>query len=91
MGLSYIRRGFRFIKRRFYRYIGQGKVCIICNHRIGGFLPYRDGIRAPLMVALECVGSDVNNFECPWCGGHDRERHLVLYLTKLGLFEKFTD
>jgi SAM-dependent methyltransferase len=27
------------------------------------------------------VGSDVDNFECPWCGSTDRERHLLLYLS----------
>jgi SAM-dependent methyltransferase len=35
---------------------------------------------SPLMRALDVVGSDVENFECPWCGAHDRERHVLLYL-----------
>lgn len=81
---------FHFIKRHVYRY-GHKKVCVICNSHNGNFLPYKNGKRAPLMVALDCVGSDVNNFECPRCGCHDRERHLVLYLKKLELFEKFAD
>jgi SAM-dependent methyltransferase len=31
------------------------------------------------------VGSDIENFECPACGCHDRERHLCLYLQASGL------
>lgn len=40
---------------------------------------------SPLLRALNIVGSDVDNFECPWCGAHDRERHLFLYLRETGL------
>ncbi|MDG6347842.1 class I SAM-dependent methyltransferase [Luteimonas sp. 8-5] len=50
-------------------------------------MPYRDGRRPPLMHALQVVGSDVTNFECPRCGAHDRERHLFLYLKASGLME----
>lgn len=35
------------------------------------------------MRALEIVGSDFDNFSCPWCGAHDRERHLYLYMQKM--------
>jgi len=37
------------------------------------------------MRALDVVGSDVDNFECPRCGAHDRERHLLLYMERTGL------
>lgn len=33
------------------------------------------------------VGSDVDNFSCPRCRGHDRERHLLLFLQSSGLLE----
>ncbi len=91
MKTSSFQRGFSFIKRQLYRHTGYQKVCVICDSHVGKFLPYRNGKRAPLMVALDCVGSDVNNFECPRCGCHDRERHLFLYLKKLELFDKFAD
>lgn len=42
------------------------------------------------MRALEVVGSDLDHHLCPRCGCHDRERHLFLYLTELGLFGDFT-
>jgi SAM-dependent methyltransferase len=34
---------------------------------------------------LDVVGSDVDHFECPRCGSHDRERHLLMYLEASGL------
>lgn len=63
--------------------------CIVCNHHLGAFLPYRRGQRSlpSLMHTLEVVGSDVENFECPWCGAHDRERHLLMYIRATSLFE----
>lgn len=58
------------------------KRCVICNCSLGRFLPHGKGIVdcAPLSLALNVVGSDVQNMECPWCGSTDRERHLVLYM-----------
>jgi SAM-dependent methyltransferase len=32
------------------------------------------------------VGSDPDRFECPRCGAHDRERHLLLYMRAAGIF-----
>ena len=63
--------------------------CIICGHRVGRFIPYKDGKQAPsLPVALGIIGSDTFNFECPWCGAHDRERHLLMYMNATGLFDE---
>lgn len=61
--------------------------CVLCDHRIGSFLPYRDGSRGQslLMCALQIVGSDIDNFECPRCGAHDRERHALMYLEATGM------
>lgn len=39
------------------------------------------------MEALATVGSDVRNFECPRCGAHDRERHLLMYLQASGCMD----
>ena len=64
--------------------------CCICNCRIGHFLPYKGGLNAvpSFFRVLDMIGSDVNNFSCPHCGSHDRERHLFLYLRGMGLLEK---
>lgn len=49
-------------------------------------MPYRNGLPAvpPLMRALDMVGSDPDQFECPRCGAHDRERHLLMYMRAEG-------
>lgn len=68
---------------------GGRRHCVLCEHRVWRFMPYRKGSAGvtPLMHALDVVGSDVDHFECPRCGAHDRERHLLLYLRASGLLE----
>lgn len=63
--------------------------CNVCGHRVGRFLPYRGGWKASpsLMRALNVIGSDLENHECPWCGAHDRERHLLMYMHAGGLVD----
>jgi SAM-dependent methyltransferase len=63
--------------------------CVVCDHAVWGFLPYAGGSRnvPPLLRTLDVVGSDVDNFKCPRCGAHDRERHLLMYLRVAGLLE----
>ncbi len=61
--------------------------CVICRHAVWRFMPYGKGWRGvpPLMAALGVIGSDPEHFECPRCGAHDRERHLLMYLESSGL------
>jgi SAM-dependent methyltransferase len=63
--------------------------CVVCGHRVWQFMPYRRGSRGipPLMRTLGMVGSNADCFECPRCGAHDRERHLLLYLRASGMLE----
>lgn len=63
--------------------------CVICGQRVWRFMPYRSGKRGvpPLMRAVETVGSDAEHFECPRCGAHDRERHLLMYLRASGVLD----
>ena len=69
---------------------GGARDCVMCGHKVWRFMPYRSGSRGtpPLMRALGVVGSDPDHFECPRCGAHDRERHLLLYIRATGLFDK---
>jgi hypothetical protein len=71
---------------------GGRKLCIVCGHRVWRFMPYRQGTHgvAPLMRVLDVVGSDVDHFECPRCGSHDRERHLFMYMRHSGLLERLS-
>ncbi|SJM90645.1 class I SAM-dependent methyltransferase [Crenothrix polyspora] len=66
------------------------KYCCICHSNVSEFSCYRGGWKAQpiLMSILDIVGSDVDNFSCPLCGSHDRERHLYLYLEKLEIVNK---
>lgn len=78
----------RALKTLIYRFLWpHSHQCVLCNRAIYQFLPYRGGSTCvpPLMHAIGGVGSDVDHFECPWCGCHDRERHLFLYMTAIGL------
>lgn len=61
--------------------------CSICERKVRRFLPYRGGLAdvPPLMRQLDVIGSDVENFECPVCGCHDRERHLLFYMKAANL------
>lgn len=67
---------------------GGRRLCVSCGHHVWRFMPYRRGARRPsLMQALDTVGSDPDCFECPRCGAHDRERHLLMYMRAERLFE----
>lgn len=72
--------------------VGCARTCAACGRRLGRFLPYQGGrYRMPaLMSALDVVGSDLSQFECPWCGAHDRERHLFLYMRASGLLDQLS-
>lgn len=76
-----------------YRFLRPHKhKCILCDSYIYKFLPYRGGSAgsAPLMRSLKVVGSDMDNFSCPWCGCHDRERHLYMYMKASGIFNRLS-
>ena len=64
--------------------------CNICGQRVQRFLPYRGGLAdvPPLMRGLGVIGSDVDNYECPACGCHDRERHLLMYFNATGIMQQ---
>ena len=61
--------------------------CVMCANQVWRFMPYMQGSRGvpKLMIALAGVGSNPDQFECPRCGAHDRERHLLLYMEKTGI------
>ena len=85
-----MRRWLRRLRRALARWRpGPRRACAICLAQIGRFLPYRGGSsRQPgVVAALAMVGSNVDQFECPACGAHDRERHAWLYLQAAGVLE----
>lgn len=77
------------LRALFYRYmLPRQSICCLCEKTLYRFLPYQSGrYKEPaLIIALDVVGSDIRQFECPWCGAHDRERHLYLYMQSMSLF-----
>ncbi|MCX6269990.1 MAG: class I SAM-dependent methyltransferase, partial [Bacteroidetes bacterium] len=73
--------------------INSKRECYICHRRFNHFNKYQGGIKnVPLWLRkLEIVGSDPDNFKCPFCGSTDRERHLYMYFDKLNLWENLRD
>lgn len=75
---------------RSYAILGTNRLCYSCGKSVGHFLSYRGGWKnvPRLIVALDVIGSDVENFSCPYCGAHDRERHLLMYFDRASVWEK---
>lgn len=69
--------------------IGRKRKCYVCGKTFGRFTKYKGGSEffPEWITRLQMVGSDVNNFGCPYCGSFDRERHLFMYFDKLNLWE----
>src|SRR5690349_17849227 len=66
---------------------GGSSHCVLCGNAVWGFIPFQGGVhnQPALIRELQMIGSDVENFSCPRCGGHDRERHLLMYLQSSGM------
>lgn len=87
-GKTKMRNPIRLLRYFFAGWLPGGRhYCVMCNHHVWRFMPYGDGTRVGLMEALAIVGSDIRNFECPRCGAHDRERHLLMYLQASGYMD----
>lgn len=85
---------FLFIKKNILSTIKTGnRYCCYCHQKSLAFLPYAGGSKKlpHLMKTLNIIGSDIDNFNCPKCGSHDRERHLKLYFDTMNLKEKITN
>ena len=78
------------IFRKYYYRTGSSKRCVICSNTFRKFLPL-EMYRSHFTSALEVIGSDVENFNCPFCGAIDRTRHLFLYFENLNLWRKMVN
>ncbi len=91
MRRSWLRRNLAMLLAWARRANGESSgTCIVCHGSVPAFLPYRGGWRqaSPVLRALEVAGSDLDHFACPRCNASDRERHLVMYLDRLRLFNQ---
>lgn len=60
--------------------------CTVCEQDVSAWLPHpHRAQRSEFMQLMQTVGSDLSVYQCPACGCTDRDRHLWLYLTGIGL------
>jgi len=77
--------------RRAINGLGRKCSCCICDKKFMRFSKYRGGWDAvsSYLKQLDWTGSDFDNFWCPYCRSHDRERHLKLYFDALNYWDLF--
>lgn len=76
--------------RRGLNGLGRSKMCCVCGKTFFRFSKYRGGWQAfsAYLHNLKWTGSDFDQFWCPFCRSHDRERHLILFFEKLGFWSR---
>jgi SAM-dependent methyltransferase len=69
---------------------GGTKKCYICESTFRRFYPFKNGWQSysTFIRKVQLVGSDVENFGCPFCLSNDRERHLFLYFDRSNLWKE---
>jgi len=79
---------------RFYARRGDTQVantCFVCSKQVGAWLPHpqlKASKRLDFLIELESVGSTLEKHICPSCHCNDRDRHLWLYMSRVGLVER---
>jgi SAM-dependent methyltransferase len=78
--------------RRGLNGLGNRHFCCVCGKTFFRFSKFRGGWAAvsPYLVNVKWTGSDFDNFWCPFCRSHDRERHLILFFEKLGFWDRLS-
>ncbi len=82
--------GFVRRMRRGLNGLGRSKMCCVCGKTFFRFSKYRGGwdVFSAYLHNVKWTGSDFDNFWCPFCRSHDRERHLILFFEKLGFWDR---
>ncbi|MBQ9430852.1 MAG: class I SAM-dependent methyltransferase [Kiritimatiellae bacterium] len=78
--------------RRTVNGLGHTHTCCICGKSFFRFAKFRGGWAnfSQYLKDVKWTGSDFDHFWCPFCKSHDRERHLMLYMDRLGLWPSIT-
>jgi len=81
---EWVRRKYHVVRRSLAKgtnVLSSRKRCYICQRNTRSFFKFRRGSkgRSEFMTMLDIIGSDVDNFGCPFCLANDRERHLFMY------------
>jgi len=77
---------YRFLNRLIHR-----KTCNICGNSFFKFIPYQGGVKGypKILKELKIIGSDIENFACPFCQANDRTRHIFLFFEKIDFWKIF--
>ncbi len=69
---------------------GNKRKCYVCENTFNHFSKYHGGWKnkPEFYTRLNMVGSDIDNFGCPYCSSHDRERHLFMFFDKIDLWKR---
>ena len=60
--------------------------CVVCQQNVPAWAPHPMAAqRSQFTSLMQTVGSDVAVYGCPSCGCNDRDRHVWLYLNRLGI------
>lgn len=78
--------------RRGLNGLGRARTCCVCGRSFFRFSKYRGGWKSvsAYLHNLKWTGSDFDQFWCPFCRSHDRERHLILFFDRLGLWKRLS-
>jgi len=79
------------IKNKLFRLLnslGNNKQCYICKKSFSRFKKYRGGSgnSSQFCKNINIIGTDPDNFGCPFCFCTDRDRHFFAYFDKLNLW-----
>jgi SAM-dependent methyltransferase len=91
--MIFLKRKINNLKYRLFKLLnsfGKRKQCYICRKTFFCFKKYQSFSDNGYLwyKNLDTIGSDINNFSCPFCFCHDRERHFFAYFDKLNLWPK---
>lgn len=78
--------------RRFLNGLGRSRVCCVCGRHFFRFSKFRGGWASvsAYLHNVKWTGSDFDQFWCPFCRSHDRERHLILFFDRLGVWKELS-
>ncbi len=95
--ITLIKKTYRFFIKRpvgkiklIFNKIGKKRKCYVCGNTFNYFSKYGGGTKniPEFHKRLNIVGSDIDNFGCPYCSSHDRERHIFMFFDAIELWTK---
>jgi SAM-dependent methyltransferase len=95
--ITFLKKAYRFFYKRPIRKVknvlnkrGNNHKCYVCGNTFNYFSKYCGGSKniPEFLKRLNIVGSDIDNFGCPYCSSHDRERHLFMFFDKIELWKR---